>query len=771
MSVGARPGFGYVPALDGVRAVAVIVVVLFHAEVGAASGGFLGVSVFFTLSGFLITTLLIAEHGRDGRISIGGFYARRLRRLLPASLLCLGLVLLAWPWWEDAQRRALGPDVLAAVANVFNWRAANSSLSYSELFSALPSPVAHFWSLAIEEQLYLVLPLVVVAALRRSRRVLLVVASVLLAASFTAAVLTNDGFRVGYNGTHTRAAEVLVGVVLATVLHGRRPDGRTARLIGPVGLVAVLAMVGSLSLEDDWLVRGGLTGVALLSACLIVGALGSGWMATLLGQRPLVLIGQVSYGIYLFHWPLFLLLDPERTGLSTLPLLGVRLVALAAVTALSYRLLEVPVRVRRRLTTRPRALAFGCVAIVAVVVGAVAAPVPALDDDEALMARGEHGAFVMGETVLVVGNGVAGLQEVRSLLAGSDVAVHDGTLADCLPPPLGACTSDPWRTAIGVASPDLVVLSVAVPEDVGPSTGSASLSSGRYDRSTFSAVLLDTLNAQVADLDALGVPFVVYVPNVGGDPWGFTLRTAFGAEHLVGTAENVDELVVEVHAGLAANRAPKVLIVGDSTSLMFASGIDSAAAGSLRVMWAGEFGCPFVRAEATQDDFSADMVETTCPDWAVSLPPILDTFDPDLVVVVAGPNEMKAQRYPGDPAMHLPGSEAYVRFHDDEMAAFLDVLGADGPPVMVADTPPLAPGYFTTNEIAQPSRLAGWNDQVQRWDDLYERVTRLELGSPIAAYEAAHGSIRDDGFHPDVEKLAAILRDAVLPELLAAAAR
>jgi len=157
----------YQPALDGVRSVAVLAVVVFHGGAGWLTGGYLGVSVFFTLSGFLITRLLLDEHARDGRIDLGRFYSRRIRRLIPASCLCLALGT-AVGWFESTQ--ATRREVAGAALQVSNWVQLTSERSYGDLFQAGVSPVTHFWSLAIEEQFYLVWPIVFIGAIALARR-------------------------------------------------------------------------------------------------------------------------------------------------------------------------------------------------------------------------------------------------------------------------------------------------------------------------------------------------------------------------------------------------------------------------------------------------------------------------------------------------------------------------------------------------------------------------------------------------------------------------
>jgi peptidoglycan/LPS O-acetylase OafA/YrhL len=367
------------------RAVAVLAVLLFHAGLSWIQGGALGVDIFYVLSGFLITALLVAERDRTGSIGLGAFYLRRARRLYPALILVLLFVGIAWGLVLKPRLPTLRGDVLATTFYVANWRFAFSGQGYFASFNT-PSPLLHTWSLAVEEQFYLLWPIIVILLLRHRRNVsrwalaLVGLAFVNTLLESLAGVWTDRL----YYGTDTRAIELLLGAALGAWYARRDPaatlssSARTSLQIAGVAAGAgTLWMFHAVNGQSAFLYRGGFLLVAVLMVVVIAAAalVPSGRLAWVLGQQPLRYLGQISYGIYLWHWPLFLLLNHERTGLSTAPLLVVRLVVTLAVSMLSYHLIELPVRLRRLRLPRPRLTApVALVALVAVLVAFTPSP-------------------------------------------------------------------------------------------------------------------------------------------------------------------------------------------------------------------------------------------------------------------------------------------------------------------------------------------------------------------------------------------------------------
>ncbi|HWL35953.1 MAG TPA: acyltransferase family protein [Frankiaceae bacterium] len=329
-------GLPYVPALDGVRGVAVLAVLLFHGGVSWLPGGFLGVDAFFVLSGYLITGLLLAG------VPLRTFWSRRVRRLLPALallvlvVLCLGSVLNAAP-----------RDALGALTYLSNWRSYATGGGYFASF-ADPSAFKHTWSLAVEAQFYVVWPLLVVCVCRRARGPVLAAAGV---GALVSAAAMAASFRPGgdparaYYGTDTRIQALLVGAALAVVL-ARAAVPRAIGWSGLAGVGLTLWVWHTASGTSDDLYGGGFLLAAVATAAVIASVvlLPSGPLARALSVRPLRAVGIVSYGVYLWHWPVFLLLTGARTGLSGFWLLALRFAATAACTAVSWYAVEVPAR-------------------------------------------------------------------------------------------------------------------------------------------------------------------------------------------------------------------------------------------------------------------------------------------------------------------------------------------------------------------------------------------------------------------------------------------
>ncbi len=359
----------HLPALNGLRAAAVIGVVAYHLQFGWASGGYLGVDLFFVLSGFLITTLLLEEWSETGRVDLAAFWGRRARRLLPALFLVVGALalylvlnaLLGAPGSNGLiDLPGLRGDAISTLLYVNNWHSIYAHQSYFAQFSS-PSPLQHTWSLAIEEQFYLVWPLVLLFLLRVARRTwrgtgVILTISLGVLSSILMAVLFHPGAdptRV-YFGTDTRLFDLMAGATVAFIAAARpqpKPRARrTLHIIGPVAAVALgvfWVTAGTPGgLPTNFMFEGGFLLCAGLAALVVADArlVEPGPFSRALAWRPLHFIGTISYGIYLWHWPVIVYLNGSRTGLSAWPLDLLRIVVTLAVSTASYYLVERPIR-------------------------------------------------------------------------------------------------------------------------------------------------------------------------------------------------------------------------------------------------------------------------------------------------------------------------------------------------------------------------------------------------------------------------------------------
>ena len=437
-----------IPALDGIRAVAIILILFFHAGFYGLPGGFYSVDIFFVLSGFLITGLLIAEHRLSGGIGLKRFWGHRIRRLLPAMLALLVAVAVYARFFAPVDELGqIRSDAISTLFYANNWHQAFGTTGY---FAAIETPrlLLHTWTLSIEEQFYVVWPLLVLGllSLKRGLRPLLWFCLLGTAASaVTMALLYHGGAGAArvYYGTDTRVQALLIGATLAVLMAEpfawrRRPraaidghlmiaaptgpDGRTRSMLaaaGALGLVILVVLMLLAHSAATWPYIGGFAGASIGAALLIVSVVsvpGTPW-ARALSLRPVRYVGAISYGLYLWHWPVFVIVGPEQTGLTRWPLFALRVAITFAIAAASFHFLEMPIRRRRLRGPRAWVLApLSFVAALALVLVATIAPAgPRISTADTGLSPAVHAKLVA--------TGAYGANPVRFMLFGDSMAV------------------------------------------------------------------------------------------------------------------------------------------------------------------------------------------------------------------------------------------------------------------------------------------------------------------------------------------------------------
>jgi len=785
----------FVPGLDGLRGLAVLVVLLFHLQIGWATGGFLGVSLFFTLSGYLITQLLLRERAERGQIDLHAFWARRLRRLMPAAVLVITALALTALVFDRFPSQRLRGDLLSALGYGANWRFMTSSTSYAELFTSAPSPVLHFWSLAIEEQFYVLFPLLMAGLFALRRRGSVAVGIVVLWAASIVSGLLSSSRDVVYYGTHVRAAEILTGSLLALVLplggFGPKAPSRRARLVSsPVvntivfglALGGFIALVATVDTGDAWLYSGGLAAVSGLSALLIAGVQSSGPVRWIAERRIAVRMGGLSYGLYLYHWPVFLIVTRDSVGVDGWPLHALRLAITFVLARLSATFVEQPVR-RRRVLRTPSRSAIALVAALGVSLIAVfvvpRTPTPALaglDAPEGFVnfADGEQRSELR---VLVFGSESSVDDAFESALGENYVLeLVDATDGDC---PLGSTATCPEPAARVEAQlldhrPDIVVAAFGSLDRAAVLTSIGSIPA---DDPAF----FDSTKAYVnAVADAIPTtPVILFDVGDGGAEGSGTAdaMTAF-IEDVALRSTNISALVnptgVEILREVETIRSmtsgddtrERVMVVGDSTSYGISVAIDSLEGDRINVLWAGGQNCPLVEVSAVKWWEGAEFDLERCPTVDAEWLSALQSFQPSVVIVAVSVPEQAEQRYPGDPNWYLPGSAEYERRHDEFIARFMSETASRDIDVMILDSPPVHGGALGEAPFSTTERIAAWNAVIQRWSAAWPTVDVVPWSDALAAFEPSPGALRGDGVHLRQVDLDVLVGRALLPRLI-----
>ena len=347
----------YYPGLDGIRAIAVALVIAYHVGVPHMGGGLLGVGVFFTLSGYLITSILLSAWNKRGNLGLSTFWLRRARRLLPAVILVLIVVLLATLIVDSSKFGSRANDSFWALFYVANWATIIKGQSYFDRFNG-PSPLEHLWSLSVEEQFYVFWPLLLLLMLKVFKGKLKSIAGVTIALGVVSMILLalfahagQDATR-AYEGTDTRAGGLLWGAALAMLWHPKVAAGHQAAarrigldVLGVIGLIGIVTLVATTTQTTMFIYRGGIALLTLATCAVLMAAVHPETMvAKVLSLAPLRWIGERTYGIYLWHMPVAAFL-PERTFYGNTLLRGIIVVALTVLIAsLSWTLVEDPIR-------------------------------------------------------------------------------------------------------------------------------------------------------------------------------------------------------------------------------------------------------------------------------------------------------------------------------------------------------------------------------------------------------------------------------------------
>ena len=742
---------GRLPGLDGLRGVAVVWVLAFHLWPDALRGGWLGVGLFFTLSGYLIAGLLDAEMTSTGRLRLGRFMARRARRLLPAALVTIAATLALTAVVDDQPLRIIGVDALTAALNVFNWHASLDETGYAGIFAAAPEPLAHFWSLAIEEQFYLVFP-AAVALTRRPGRVVVAMAAIGLVG-----VGLWWGSTDAYVATPVRALEIAAGAGLA-VAQARcapirrlfQPPGdwrRLGRIAWGVTLAAAAALtavsVARLGPADSVVFRGGPQLMALCWVVLVVAAVRDGWPARLMSWPVLRWLGLRSYAIYLFHWPVIELTDWHPAAVIAVTL---------GAAEVSFRALEMPVR----RGAGPRAipvLAAAAVAVVAVAGVAAAASSPARGIAQRAEGADELPAWLTEEP--------ASSDEPEAAPPSSSPGAAPDSEPDTATgsePASSSLAAAPSGTAAASAEPDGATEPPGQPADP--------LSSGIPDESPVpSEGSADGSEASVSESSQ----------PTGSDP---------PTESSPDTPEAVDSgsgLVTSPSQPAVRTAVPIVTVIGDSTAVYIADGLRrwADATRTMAVVDHSRIGCsPAAFAGSAWRASRGNVGDEAHPSgFSADIPCRDDYIEPgaSLVLVVDhGAVLFDHLRADGTWASILDAdlssdvADSYRRLADEALAQGASVVFTTAPTLLL----------FGEDETAQqpqtdPERAEAYNALIA---ELSSELDGVEGGGAVAlietaaaidasGYDGRYG--RSDGMHVDYERAEAFAAELLGPALLA----
>ncbi len=787
-------GIEYVAGLDGLRALAVMTVMAFHLGWSFVPGGAFGVSLFFTLSGYLITQVMLADHDRVGKVDLKRFWTRRLRRLVPGSIVCLIAVTVVALFGLLEGDRLRG-DLFAALGYSANWRFATAETTYAQLFESTPSPVLHFWSLAIEEQFYIIFPLLMVVLLRR-RKILVPTLALLTGASVAAMVLTSSR-NLAYYGTHTRAAELLIGALLALVIPVSKQLSATVQKIvamfGVVAFVAFLYIATNAHTNDAWLYQGGLSGFSLISSLLIIAVLVPGPLRLLMSSRPMVAIGRITYSLYLFHWPVFVVLNEDQTGFDGVALSLTRIAVTVLLACLSAWLVENPIRFRKVLG-KPVWAGVGMIAAMSatlVVMSAVSTSPPTalagVNAPDEMVQFAPPSTSISAKTptrdplrVLILGSEPVVADHVKNAIGEMiPIVVVNGIQPGCAIRPsaeaIEECESftSVAQRLILQSKPDVAVLSVGKAERtlLAELEESVLLSTGNGVKKdlTLQFQLSDEIvNEILQPLVRIPVIIVDYgekdVLSNNLDDADLRLANAVTL-HRPTTEVLARQLILLDDKLQGEDRRDRVMVIGDSTSYGISAAINNVAGDRYSVLWAGGRNCPLVEAAQVRWWDGAEFDMANCPTLRPEWDDAFESFAPSVVVMVYSVPEQAEQKYGDDENWYTIEDPLFVEKHDAAMEELVAACDERGIELLLLNSPEIHGGALGGAQFAQLERVVAWNALMQTWLTRWPQIYSVDWSSMVVAAEATPGSLRGDGVHMLQSDLDAVVKAGIIPLL------
>lgn len=786
-------GIEYVAGLDGLRALAVITVMAFHLGWSFVPGGAFGVSLFFTLSGYLITQVMLADHARAGKVDLKRFWSRRLRRLAPGSIVCLiAVAVVALCGLLEGNR--LRGDLFAALGYSANWRFATAGTTYAQLFESAPSPVLHFWSLAIEEQFYVIFPLLMIVLLRW-RKILVLTLALLAGASVAAMALTNSR-NLAYYGTHTRAAELLIGALLALVVPvSKQIRGLATKIFAAVGAVAFVGFVFIAThahTNDQWLYKGGLSGFSLISSALIIAVLVPGPIRVLMTSRPMVAIGRITYSLYLFHWPVFVVLNRDRMGFDGFALSVTRVGVTVLLACLSAWLIENPIRFRKVLRKPVWAgagmIAAMGVALIVMATVSVSTPIALAGveaPDEMVQFAPPTSVALSTPTrdplkVLVLGSEPVVDDDVKNAIGETiPIVVVNGIQPGCAIRPsaeaIEGCESftSVAQRLILQSKPDVAVLSIGKAErkllaDLEDSIQETTGTGIEQDQILQFRLSVEIVNDILQPLVTIPVIIVDYGEKdvLSNDLDDADLRLDNAVTLHRPTAEVLAHQLILVDDKLqGADRRTHVMVIGDSTSFGISAAINNVAGDRYSVLWAGGRNCPLVEAEEVRWWDGAEFDMTKCPTLHPEWDKAFETFAPSILVMVYSVPEQAEQKYVGDEAWYTIADTEFAARHDAAMQELVETCDERGVTLLLLNSPEIHGGALSGAQFAQPDRVSAWNALMQTWLTKWPQIHSVDWASIVTTAESAGGPLRGDGVHMLQSDLDAVVQSGIIPLL------